>query len=115
MGTYFPGYLTGGMDWMANLNAPDPTYTLPIITSASMIVSRDTSEGGRICTEMLCTVVAVSFFEYRQCDAAGRRRHDGLVRFRHPACSQYMEVLVGAGALSLLETCLGSKLVGSKI
>eukprot|EP00903_Cladosiphon_okamuranus_P015678 g14476.t1 len=38
MGTYFPGYMTGGMDWVLNLNATDPTWTLPIITSASMIL-----------------------------------------------------------------------------
>ncbi|CAN0442898.1 unnamed protein product, partial [Scytosiphon promiscuus] len=40
MGTYFPGYLTGGFDWMPNLSAPDPTWTLPILTSASLMVSR---------------------------------------------------------------------------
>eukprot|EP00752_Nemacystus_decipiens_P007761 g6935.t1 len=38
MGTYFPGYMTGGMEWMSNLNVPDPTWTLPILTSASMIL-----------------------------------------------------------------------------
>lgn len=38
MGTYFPGYLTGGFDWMPNLSAPDPTWTLPILTSASLMV-----------------------------------------------------------------------------
>ncbi|CAM9872631.1 unnamed protein product [Scytosiphon promiscuus] len=38
MGTYFPGYLTGGFDWMPNLSAPDPTWTLPILTSASLML-----------------------------------------------------------------------------
>ncbi|CAB1102814.1 unnamed protein product [Ectocarpus sp. CCAP 1310/34] len=38
MGMYFPGYMTGGLDWMVNLSAPDPTWTLPILTSGSMIL-----------------------------------------------------------------------------
>ncbi|CAM9592759.1 unnamed protein product [Ectocarpus fasciculatus] len=38
MGLYFPGYMTGGLDWMANLHVPDPTWTLPILTSGSMIL-----------------------------------------------------------------------------
>lgn len=39
MGLYFPGYATGGMDWMLDLGATDPTYVLPVLTAASMMVS----------------------------------------------------------------------------
>lgn len=39
MGLYFPGYATGGMDWVLDLGATDPTYVLPVLTAASMMVS----------------------------------------------------------------------------
>lgn len=54
MGTYFPGYLTGGLDWMSNLSAPDPTWTLPILTSASMMVSHGTTRTRLLACWLAC-------------------------------------------------------------
>ena len=55
MGMYFPGYMTGGMDWMLNLSSTDPTWTLPIVTSASFVVSQDAFVYTTTC--VICCVV----------------------------------------------------------
>ena len=39
MGQYFPGYATGGLEWVSNLAVPDPTYILPVIACSTMVVS----------------------------------------------------------------------------
>ncbi|RYH19938.1 YidC/Oxa1 family membrane protein insertase [archaeon] len=38
MGTYFPGFLTGGDFWFTNLSAPDSFYYLPIANSVSFLL-----------------------------------------------------------------------------
>ncbi|ETW02906.1 hypothetical protein H310_05370 [Aphanomyces invadans] len=43
---YIPGYATDGAFWFENLAAPDPTYALPVISSALMVASLEAGGEG---------------------------------------------------------------------
>ena len=42
MGSYFPGFKTGGALWFTDLSASDPTYILPVINGLSMLLMFET-------------------------------------------------------------------------
>ena len=46
MGTYFPGYATGGAYWFTDLTAADPTYIFPALNALSFLIMVEIGSDG---------------------------------------------------------------------
>lgn len=77
MGSYFPGYATGGDFWFTDLTAADPTYIFPALNALSFLVMIEIGSDGfntenkdmfkwvRHCSELQCASSGIRFLSMK--------------------------------------------------